>query len=110
MHELRLLFSRSGDALTYRIATSWGDAGALIAEPARWVTRGPGGTTVALQDWFLPNLYQRGEESGAGARRGGGGAAVGDEARGAAGTRDGGGAGGVLGEADVWVLREGAGI
>jgi tetratricopeptide (TPR) repeat protein len=35
---------------------------ALIANPHRWLTRGPGGESVALKDWFLPNLYQRGED------------------------------------------------
>src|SRR5262249_17304563 len=36
--------------------------GALIATPDRWLARGPMAPTVALQDWFLPNLYQRGED------------------------------------------------
>lgn len=33
---------------------------ALRGTPARWIEYGPGGRTVALQDWFLPHLYQRG--------------------------------------------------
>jgi hypothetical protein len=36
--------------------------GAMDAKPDRWLRRGPGAPTVALQDWFLPNLYQRGED------------------------------------------------
>ncbi|MFO0757721.1 MAG: CHAT domain-containing protein [Byssovorax sp.] len=36
--------------------------GALLASPDRWLERGPMGDTVALQDWFLPNLYQKGED------------------------------------------------
>ena len=35
---------------------------ALIATSERWLTRGPGALTVALQDWFVPSLYQRGED------------------------------------------------
>ena len=33
---------------------------ALLARPERWVESGPRGQTIALQDWFLPHLYQRG--------------------------------------------------
>lgn len=33
---------------------------ALLASPDRWIEYGPQGRTVALQDWFLPHLYQRG--------------------------------------------------
>jgi tetratricopeptide (TPR) repeat protein len=36
--------------------------GALLVQPHRWIERGPGGKTVALTDWFLPHLYQRGED------------------------------------------------
>jgi tetratricopeptide (TPR) repeat protein len=36
--------------------------GALIAKPDRWLYRGPDAPTVALQDWFLPHLYQRGAD------------------------------------------------
>ncbi len=36
--------------------------GALIATPDRWLEAGPWGKTVALRDWFLPNLYQRGKD------------------------------------------------
>ena len=36
--------------------------GALIAQPHRWIEPGPGGRTVALQDWYLPQLYQRGDD------------------------------------------------
>jgi tetratricopeptide (TPR) repeat protein len=32
---------------------------ALLAQPNRWLEPGPYGRTVPLQDWFLPNLYQR---------------------------------------------------
>jgi hypothetical protein len=35
---------------------------ALIAQPHRWIEPGPGGRTVALQDWYLPQLYQRGDD------------------------------------------------
>ena len=31
-----------------------------MASADRWIERGPGGKTVALRDWFLPHLYQRG--------------------------------------------------
>jgi len=34
----------------------------LIKRPARWLELGPGAKTVELQDWFLPNLYQRGHD------------------------------------------------
>jgi tetratricopeptide (TPR) repeat protein len=34
--------------------------GALRSTPARWIESGPQGRTVALEDWFLPHLYQRG--------------------------------------------------
>lgn len=34
----------------------------LLARPARWLELGPGAKTVELHDWFLPNLYQRGED------------------------------------------------
>lgn len=33
---------------------------ALRGTPARWIEYGPKGKTVALEDWFLPHLYQRG--------------------------------------------------
>lgn len=36
--------------------------GALIASPHRWIEPGPRGKTVELQDWFLPTLYQQGED------------------------------------------------
>ena len=42
-------------------ALDQGRAG-LIAQPHRWIEPGPGGRTVALQDWYLPQLYQRGED------------------------------------------------
>lgn len=32
---------------------------ALRTTPARWLEFGPGARTVALRDWFLPQLYQR---------------------------------------------------
>jgi tetratricopeptide (TPR) repeat protein len=35
---------------------------ALMAQPDRWLTPSAGGKTVALQDWFLPNLYQGGAD------------------------------------------------
>ncbi len=34
--------------------------GALMAQPDRWLAYGPRGKTIQLQDWFLPQLYQRG--------------------------------------------------
>lgn len=48
--------------------------GALIANPYRWLERGPGGRSLELVDWFLPTLYQQGEDlrlvpPGAAARR-----------------------------------------
>lgn len=36
--------------------------GALIAQPHRWIEAGPRGRTVELQDWFLPTLYQQGDD------------------------------------------------
>jgi tetratricopeptide (TPR) repeat protein len=33
---------------------------ALRSTPTRWIEYGPKGKTVALADWFLPHLYQRG--------------------------------------------------
>jgi tetratricopeptide (TPR) repeat protein len=36
--------------------------GALRAQPYRWVGPGPHGRTIELADWFLPNLYQQGED------------------------------------------------
>ena len=35
---------------------------ALLARPARWIEMGAGGRKIALQDWFLPHLYQRGAD------------------------------------------------
>ena len=34
----------------------------LITQPDRWIELGPGGRTVPLQDWFVPQLYQRGND------------------------------------------------
>src|SRR5262249_41901365 len=34
----------------------------LRSTPARWIETGPGGRTIALRDWFLPHLYQRGAD------------------------------------------------
>ena len=36
--------------------------GALMAQPDRWLEYGPQGKTIQLQDWFLPQLYQRGSD------------------------------------------------
>lgn len=36
--------------------------GTLLAQPHRWIEAGPGGRTVELLDWFLPTLYQQGED------------------------------------------------
>ncbi len=33
---------------------------ALVSSPSRWIEYGPRGRTIALHDWFLPHLYQRG--------------------------------------------------
>ena len=33
---------------------------ALVSANARWIEYGPQGRTIALEDWFLPHLYQRG--------------------------------------------------
>lgn len=35
---------------------------AMIANPHRWIEPGPGGRTVELKDWYLPHLYQRGND------------------------------------------------
>jgi hypothetical protein len=35
---------------------------ALRANPNRWLHRGPDAETVALQDWFIPQLYQVGDD------------------------------------------------
>ena len=35
---------------------------ALVAAPARWLEYGPGARTLRLEDWFLPQLYQRGAD------------------------------------------------
>ncbi|MCY2995052.1 MAG: tetratricopeptide repeat protein [Planctomycetota bacterium] len=35
---------------------------ALIAQPYRWIESGPGGRNVELKDWYLPHLYQRGQD------------------------------------------------
>lgn len=35
---------------------------ALVASPARWLESGPAARTVQLEDWFLPQLYQRGHD------------------------------------------------
>jgi tetratricopeptide (TPR) repeat protein len=42
-------------------ATGQGRA-SLLAAPARWLELGPGARTVELHDWFLPHLYQRGDD------------------------------------------------
>jgi hypothetical protein len=34
--------------------------GALEARPKRWIESGPQARDIALKDWFLPHLYQRG--------------------------------------------------
>jgi hypothetical protein len=35
---------------------------ALATTDARWIETGPQGRTIALEDWFLPHLYQRGPD------------------------------------------------
>jgi len=35
---------------------------ALRADPKRWLHRGPNAATIDLQDWFIPQLYQVGED------------------------------------------------
>ena len=35
---------------------------ALLAQSARWIELGPGGRKIELRDWFLPHLYQRGDD------------------------------------------------
>ncbi|MEP7123772.1 MAG: CHAT domain-containing protein [Byssovorax sp.] len=35
---------------------------ALVDQPERWLRRGPGEPTVTLSDWFLPQLYQLGDD------------------------------------------------
>lgn len=39
-----------------------GGRAALLAQPERWLEYGPQGKTVQLEDWFLPQLYQRGHD------------------------------------------------
>jgi tetratricopeptide (TPR) repeat protein len=39
-----------------------GGRGALMAQRDRWLQYGPQGKSVQLQDWFLPQLYQRGRD------------------------------------------------
>jgi CHAT domain len=61
----KILLARFYEALAG--GASFGQAvesgrGALRAQPARWLSPGVGGETVALQDWFLPTLYQGGED------------------------------------------------
>lgn len=34
--------------------------GAMLAQPFRWLERGPEARSIMLRDWFLPNLYQLG--------------------------------------------------
>ena len=36
---------------------------ALIAYPYRWIEPGPRGQSVELKDWFLPHLYQQGDDT-----------------------------------------------
>jgi hypothetical protein len=36
--------------------------GALMAQRDRWLQYGPQGKNIQLQDWFLPQLYQRGSD------------------------------------------------
>ena len=36
--------------------------GALMAQRDRWLEYGPQGKSIQLQDWFLPQLYQRGSD------------------------------------------------
>ncbi len=35
---------------------------ALTSTTARWIEYGPQGRTIALKDWYLPHLYQRGPD------------------------------------------------
>jgi hypothetical protein len=35
---------------------------ALVSTRARWIETGPQGRAIALEDWFLPHLYQRGPD------------------------------------------------
>ena len=37
--------------------------GALISSPFRWIEYGPNGRSISLEDWFLPQLYQRGGDA-----------------------------------------------
>ncbi|MGE3541105.1 MAG: tetratricopeptide repeat protein [Candidatus Tectimicrobiota bacterium] len=39
-----------------------GGRAALLAQPQRWLEYGPHGRTIQLEDWFLPQLYQRGQD------------------------------------------------
>ncbi len=40
-----------------------GGRAALVEQPQRWLEPGPGERAVALADWFLPQLYQRGDDA-----------------------------------------------
>jgi tetratricopeptide (TPR) repeat protein len=61
----RLLLDRfyreltSGATIGHAVAQA---RGALVSTPFRWIEYGPGGRTIALKDWFLPHLYQRGHD------------------------------------------------
>jgi tetratricopeptide (TPR) repeat protein len=39
-----------------------GGRAALLVQPERWLEYGPQGRTIQLDDWFLPQLYQRGHD------------------------------------------------
>jgi hypothetical protein len=47
----------SGTSIGHAVAQG---RSALVSSPARWLESGPAARTVKLEDWFLPQLYQRG--------------------------------------------------
>ena len=58
---LKRFYSELASGTTIGHAVAQGRS-ALHSTPERWVEHGPGGRTLALQDWFLPHLYQRGAD------------------------------------------------
>ncbi len=47
----------SGTSIGHAVAQG---RSALVSSPMRWLESGPAARTVKLEDWFLPQLYQRG--------------------------------------------------
>jgi tetratricopeptide (TPR) repeat protein len=58
---LARIYAELAEGATIGEALEHGRA-ALVDQPERWLRRGPGEPTVALSDWFLPQLYQLGDD------------------------------------------------